>query len=333
MGREYDAGKPAAISEASESPSAAEASSTQTPDSISARQNAAWSIQLLAAQRQLYSEAKWWRRLRAWSVTAMAVIGVAATLLAPDLLKVLGPIGAFFGVAQWFASIIEKQRTNMAANIQEQFDTSVYPLDWNHVLGTKADAEEVIAAASRFKGDRAKLTNWYTIPNGVPRPLDVLLCQRSNLRWDAALRWRYANAIVAGLVLLLVTILSAGIVRSLSLQEFGLAVLPSVGAFLLGVETMGSHRQHGGAQYDLKQKVEATWDKARTNRRSVKAQELRAIQDGIYHLRAVAPPVPDGFYWRTRSRFEREMRIATEQMWEEARVAVRRTRGRTGERR
>jgi len=332
MGSEYDAGKPAAISEANESQSAAEASSTQTPDSISARQNAAWSIQLLAAQRQLYSEAKWWRRLRAWSVTAMAVIGVAATLLAPDLLKVLGPVGAVFGVAQWFASIIEKQRTNMAANIQEQFDTSVYPLDWNPVIGTKADAEEVIAAASRFKGDRAKLTNWYIIPNGVPRPLDVLLCQRSNLRWDAALRIAYANTILAGLVVLFLVIVAAAVAQGRSLGEFGLALLPSLGAFLLGLETVHSHLGHGSGQLDLKRKLEAAWDKARANPRNVRGQDLRAIQDGIYHLRAVAPPVPDGFYWKRREQFEREMRLAAERMWEEASAATRRARGSAGSR-
>ena len=155
---------PGGVGRASEPASEPEVPATATTDSIAARQNGPWSIQLLAAQRQLYSESKRWRRLRAWSVTAMALIGVGATLFAPDLLKILGPVGAVFGVAQWLASVVEKQRTKTAADVQEQFDTSVYPLDWNPVLGAKADAEEVIGAASRFKGDRAKLLNWYSIP-------------------------------------------------------------------------------------------------------------------------------------------------------------------------
>lgn len=314
------------VDRASEPASAPEARAAATTDSIAARQNAVWSIQLLAAQRQFYSDAKRWRRLRAWSVTAVAVIGVGATLLAPDLLKILGPVGTVLGVAQWVASVIEKQRTKMAANIQEQFDTSVYLLNWNPVLGAKADAEDVVAAASRFKGDRAKLADWYSIPDGVPRPLDVLLCQRSNLRWDAVLRRAYANTILVGLVVLFLVIVAAGLAQGLSLREFGLALLPSVGAFLLGAETVRSHRQHSSAQLDLKRKLEAAWDKARANPRSVREQELRAIQDGIYQLRAVAPPVPDGFYWRRRDQFEREMRLATERMWEEAEVAARSSR-------
>lgn len=291
------------------------------PNSVAIRQNAPWSIQLLAAQRQLYTEAKRWRRLRAWSVTAFAIIGVGATLLAPDLLKVLGPVGAVLAVVQWAASVFEKQRTKTAANVQEQFDTSVYPLDWNPILGPKADAEDVVAAASRFKGDRTMLADWYSIPDAVPRPLDVLLCQRSNLRWDAALRRAYANRVSLGLVALFLAIVAAGLARELSLMEFAFACLPSVGAFLFGLETIRGHRQHGSAQVELKAKLENAWGVARTKPRSLRATELRAIQDRIYHLRVAAPPVPDTFYWRKRDQFEWEMRLAVERMWEEARAA------------
>jgi hypothetical protein len=301
--------------------------SSGVPDSIAARQNAPWSVQLLAAQRQLYTEAKQWRRLRAWSVTAIAIIGVGATLLVPDLLKVLGPVGAVLAVVQWVASVFEKQRTKTAANVQEQFDTSVYPLDWNPILGPKADAEDVVAAASRFQGDRNMLADWYSIPDDAPRPLDVLLCQRSNLRWDAALRRAYANRVSLGLVALFLVIVAAGLARGLSLVEFGLACLPSVGSFLFGLETIRGHRQHGSAQVELKAKLEAAWEVARAKPRSLRGAELRAIQDRIYHLRAAAPPVPDRFYWRKRDQFEWEMRLAVERMCEEARAAARSARG------
>lgn len=212
-----------------------------TVDSIAARQNLPWSVELLAAQRQLYSEAKRWRCLRAWSVAMMTVIGVGTTLLAPDLLEVVGLVATVLLIALWFTSNLEKQRARTAANIQEQLDTSVYPLDWNPILGAKPDAEDVVAAASRFKGDRAKLNNWYSIPDGVPRPLDILLCQRSNLRWDATLRRSYANTIVAGLLMLFLAILVAGLVQRLSLGEFLLALLSSVNAFIFGAETVRSH--------------------------------------------------------------------------------------------
>jgi hypothetical protein len=259
------------------------------------------------------------RGLGAWSVTAVAIAGVATTLFAPELLKVIGPIGVLVGIAQWIVSLVEKQRTKTAANIQEQFDTSVYPLAWNPVLGAKADAEDVIAAAARYKGDRAKLANWYSLPDGVPYPFDVLLCQRTNLRWDSALRQAYANTVLASLVGLFLIILVAGIVRNLSLGEFLLALLPSVGAFRLGWDTARNHRQHSAAQLELKRHVDAAWEKARTKPRAVPKSDLRTIQDGIYQLRVIAPPVPDSFYRKKREQFEHETRLAAEQMWQEAR--------------
>lgn len=295
------------------------------------RQNAAWSITLLAAQRQLYSEVKRWRRARAWSVTLMAVLGVIATLFAPALLKILGPIGAALAVGQWGASLVEKQRGKMAANIQEQFDTTVLQLPWNPALGRKLDAEDVAAAAARFKGSRDKLADWYSLPDGVPHPLDSLLCQRTNLRWDATLRRAYANTMLAVLILLVLVILLAGVARNLSLGEFLLALLPSSGAFLLGTETVRAHRQHSADQLDVKRQVESLWEKSRGNPRDVNSRDLRPIQDRIYGLRVAAPSVPDEFYWRKREQFELEMRTATERLWHEALAARKPGRGnRTG---
>ncbi len=78
--------------------------------------------------------------------------------------------------------------------------------------------------------------------------------------------------------------------------------------------------------------LEAAWEKARTRPRAVRTPDLRAIQDEIYHLRVAAPPVPDRFYWWRRDQFEREMRLAAERLWEEARAASRPSGRRASER-
>jgi hypothetical protein len=238
----------------------------------------------------------------------------------PELLRPIGMVGAIVATIQWGLSILEKQRTKQAANIQEQFDTSVYPLPWNSVAGSKADAEDVIAAAGRFIGDRSKLTDWYGLPSGVLYPFDILLCQRANLRWDAALRSAYANTISAMLVSLFLVIIGTSIARGLSLVDFIFTVLPSVGAFQMGVDTIRSHRQHRTSQLDLKHRVESIWERARTKPRSIRPADLRAIQDQIHMLRASAPPVPDGFYSKKRTQLELEMRLTAERLWEEAAV-------------
>ena len=290
-------------------------------DSIAERQNSPWSIQLLAAQRQLYSEAKRWRRLGAWSVTAAAIVGVAATLVAPELLKLIGPMGGVVGLAQWLASLVEKQFVKTAANMQEQFDDSVYQLPWNPVLGTKCDPEDVIAAAARHNGDRTKLADWYTLPYGVPYPLDILLCQRTNLRWDSVLRRSYAKLVIAVLSALFLAAAAGGVIHGLSLGELLFALLPLTGALRLGIETVRGQYKHADDQGDLKELVEATWDRARLKPHSISPSDLRSIQDEIFRLRTVAPPVPDGFYWKKRDEMEHEAKAAIARLWDEARLS------------
>jgi hypothetical protein len=285
--------------------------------SLASRQNEPWSLRLLAAQRQLYREAKRWQQFRSWSVVGLAAIGVAATLFAPSLLPILGPIGVAFAVAQWVALLLIRRRTKLAAATQESFDTTVFGLPWNAALVTKPDPEDVVAADSRFKGDRAKLLDWYTVPTGAGYPYDILLSQRTNIRWDAALRRAYANSILAGVVALVILLLGIGALKGLSLGEFGLAILPSVAALILGAETVRSHRQHADGQLDLKRQIEAAWAKSIRSPRSVKKAELRAIQDCIYRFRTVAPPVPERFYWKNRDRYEQETREAVKRMWQE----------------
>ncbi|MCZ2110075.1 MAG: hypothetical protein LC118_11005 [Dehalococcoidia bacterium] len=291
-------------------------------ESIAARQNSRWSMVLLAAQRQRYLEAKRWRSGRFWSVAVAAAVGLGATAFAPSLLVLVGPVGAVVGVAQWLAGFLERRHIQAGANIQEQFDTSVFALEWN-LLGERVDAEDVAAAAGRFRGEPALLADWYAVPGVLSRPLDVLICQRSNLRWDSALRYAYSNAILLGLVTLAVATIGMGIVRNLSLEEFILALLPSAGAFIFGIDAVCSHRRHAAAQGELKRRVEAVWLDAVQGSRTAGDGQLRAIQDRIHHLRTAAPVVPEWFYWWRRDDYERQMRFAVERMAREAEETLR----------
>lgn len=294
-------------------------------DSIRVRQDRPWSIQLLAAQRQCYIEAKTWRSARFWSVAVAATVGLSATVFAPSLLVVAGPIGAVVAVAQWLSGFLERGHVQAGANVQEQFDTSVFPLEWNPLLGDKVDAEDVARVAGRFRGDPALLANWYAVPDGLPRPLDVLICQRSNLRWDSTLRYAYSNTIVVGLVTLFVVTIGMGVAQDLSLEEFIFALLPSAGAFVFGVDAAFSHRSHAASQRELKRRVEAVWNDATERPRKVQDKQLRSIQDRIHHLRTSAPLVPEWFYWWQRDAYERQMRLAVDRMAQEAEAASGRT--------
>ena len=296
--------------------------STPTPaapgSSLASRQNEPWNLRLLAAQRQLYQEAKRWQQLRSWSVVGMAGVGVLATLFAPSLLPIFGPVGGVVAIGQWVALMLIRRRTKLAAATQEAFDTTVFALPWNATLASKPDPEDVIAADARFTGDREKLLDWYAVPAGAGYPYDIIFSQRTNIRWDSSLRRAYANTVLTGLIGLLLLLALICFVKGLSLGETGLAFLSSIGAILLGAETVRSHRQHADGQHELKRQIEATWAKAVRNPRAVKKVELRGIQDCIYRFRTIAPPVPERFYWKNRDRYEQETQQAVVRMWQEA---------------
>src|SRR5207253_1756845 len=106
--------------------------------------------------------------------------------------------------------------------------------------------------------------------------------------------------------------------------EFALSLLPSLGLFIFGCETVRVHRRHAADQMTLKQQVEALWGKGCAKPRSVTVSDLRSIQDRIFTLRTSAPPVPDGFYRRKRQEMEEQMKLATTRLWEQAAASDRR---------
>lgn len=281
--------------------------------SIAERQNHPNALRLLAAQRRLYADAKSWRTWRTLPVAGVAVLGVLTGKFAPDALKYVSLLGVLVLVADRIIAGFEKQRTRIAATMQEQFDTGVYPLPWNtFVAGRAVDPEDLAAADRRYKGPRDKLLDWYAPPIGAPYPIDVLLCQRSNLRWDIALRRGYAASIAAVLGLMILAALAVRTPENPSISDFLLIYLPYVPALVAGIDAVRGHLQHIEEQTTLKQRLDVVWDRGLQDPGLVTVADCRGVQDGIYRLRVAAPPVPDWWYWRQREQMESEMRAATD---------------------
>jgi hypothetical protein len=106
---------------------------------ISDRQNEPQSIRLLAAQRQIYIEAK---RRRLWrsvviSVVALGGLAVGAVWVGGQALLVA--LGGVLVLVDWLvASPLQTRKTRQAANVQEQFDTYVLGLLEDHACRPKA---------------------------------------------------------------------------------------------------------------------------------------------------------------------------------------------------
>jgi hypothetical protein len=288
------------------------------PGPINLRQEHAHAQRLLAAQSRLYSDAKDIRKLRLPVTFSLAALSVVAGLLVPDARPVLGLAGAVVSLA-WSALAFspELRKRSTAVAVQEEFDCYVFELPWKLSAVDHPSTTTIAEAANRYQGDR--LVDWYPITGPLPRPLDVLVCQRSNLGWGSAAHGQYATFLTGALVVLFLAV--AAVVW---LVDDGIFVVlplaaPAKDLFELGRE----HRTSAESKESAESKVRRLWDQALDEPSTVTIADCRDIQDLIVAARRSNASVPDWFDNRRRKTYETSMRQSTDYYIEKAIAAGR----------
>ena len=173
-------------------------------NSILQDQNTQRSLNLLAAQRQLYSDAK--------GLQMVSLIMSVPVVIAWSILVALFPplcvYAALWGITATliellFFSRLQKSTQEKAAKIQQIFDCEVLQFNWASLsCGVRIEPEAIVDASNRYKRKKRnlkKLQNWYpTSVDKLPIHQARIICQRSNVWWDAQLRRRYSKWIVFG---------------------------------------------------------------------------------------------------------------------------------------
>ena len=189
---------------------------------IQIRQNEENSISMLAAQKQLYNEAKYIENI----VLIFSVIlpflcaCIQAFVKNNTMLNTIGYVLSFVSmlVGMSFGSYIKKKR-KLAAFIQQKFDTYIYQMQWSKSLfGKNKNVNDVIAEKSikylRKQGARETLINWYPqLVDSFPIKKGILICQRENFKWDVGLRKRYKLVSTILIMVLSIIILGMGIIQ------------------------------------------------------------------------------------------------------------------------
>jgi hypothetical protein len=290
------------------------------PGPINLRQEDPYAQRLLAAQSRLYSDAKHIRTFRLPVTFSLAALSVMAALMFPDARRGLGLAGALVSLG-WSALAFgpERRKRMTAAATQEEFDCYVFDLPWKASAVDHPSATTIAEAAGRYKGNR--LTDWYPRTGPLPRPLDVLVCQRSNLGWGTAAHRQYATFLAGTLIALFLVICAViwlvddGIFLVLPLAA------PAKDLFELGRE----HRTSAESKDSAEAKVRKFWDEALADPSGVTLSDCRDIQDLILTTRRTNASVPDWFDNRRRNAYETSMRQSTEYYIEQA-IAAGRTR-------
>ena len=169
---------------------------------INKRQNEDSNIARLAAQRQLYR-----------NVNGIEIINVVLTIVIPISLSVVQDVAGWAKTAACLIALImlslsfaidnwQKEKKNLAATIQQEFDIHVFSLEWDRKLfGVRNNINAEVAEASKKiledEKEKEALKDWY-IKEVDEMPLEegIAACQKENFSWDAGLRKRYRMLLV-----------------------------------------------------------------------------------------------------------------------------------------
>ena len=283
-------------------------------------------LKRLAAQRQLYSDAK---------VIQAVQIGLCA--LVPPILAVLV---VFFSLPPVYAACCAvivafldvlgfnpRQRSlkQKAARIQESFDCDVLELPpQERIASSPLEIETVEKYSSKYKRkahDDSDLEDWYSKKVGkLPLHLGRFICQRSNCQWDAELRRRYANRVLVVLLVLTALTLCLGLIGNLTLAKFILAMLvPLMPAFVRGIWQYKEHKEYAAQLDKLKEHVESLWNKALSGADPDElTRDSRKLQDEIYNHRRTSPLIFDWLYRHLKKEDEELMNKAANELVTEA---------------
>lgn len=160
------------------------------------KQNLEENLRLLAAQRQSYNEAKFYRTSYRFLILVPCLISF---LVLNSYIDATDQYSVFRFILDLFVLILggflmqkSSQYQILGATIQQKFDTNIFnlPFEW----GIKQDQTMIENLYCKHKKDEniEKLRNWYTDElKDLAYPKDILAAQKQNLFWSHNVRKDY----------------------------------------------------------------------------------------------------------------------------------------------
>ncbi|WP_074574342.1 S-4TM family putative pore-forming effector [Polaromonas sp. JS666] len=301
-----------------------QASSPQT-NNIAIDQVRPEAIDLLRARDRVYGYAK---ILQGVFVLVMIVIGVLGSVVSADHKPIFGLLGIFALLTDviYLESHI-KRLCKLGAQLGEEFDIKVLNLSRNQFIADRPVAPEDVRrySAELLHADRERqLHNWYEPQVGqVPLAIGRLICQRTNINYDARLRTSYAARVLQAVLPLMGGLLIACLTLGMSL-EATVSLISSLLPVLNWVARDLRKNVEATSQLEkLRSEFDRLWARALDGAMPDElSQGSRRLQDAIFQHRGNTTLITDCFYQRMRSKSEDEAGAAAKRLIEEARTAL-----------
>jgi hypothetical protein len=280
---------------------------------ISQIQNSDPQIGLLRARSQIYREATALLVLQFGFTVLLPVITAGAALLAPSIRPYTAAVALVVSVLDvTVLDRLQRAKLKLAAKIAEAFDCDVLGLPWNRfVAGNRADPETIVEAQNAWRGGDSKLTNWYPVAVGAaPLHLARVICQRTNLWYDAKLRRHYGAWVLVFAAVLLMALVVAASFTGLTVALLISTVLPPAAPVLIwSLREYFRQRDTAEAQETAKAEADALWARAKAGQCEEPecATLSREFQNAIYARRVSSPLMLPGMYRLLRPAMEDQM--------------------------
>lgn len=280
---------------------------------IAQRQNRQHALDLLTAQRALYTEVKRLRRLRTGLLAVSAVASMVLTLV---LTAARIPVGLGTGLGVLLLGLVadgrERQRRQSAAAVQEEFDTYVLALPWNTLLADHPPTDLVARCAARHRPEHGDsgFTDWYPPVDETDHGIAVLLCQRVNVSWSAPLHRVWAGVLGTALGSIALAVVLLGLTGVLGVTDLAAAVVAPLLAPVHGlIEALRDNLAHAQQSTRLHDEILLRWRAAIDGVAPASEHDCRQIQDRLLQLRVASPLVSDHLYRLRRAPLEETVRV------------------------
>lgn len=290
---------------------------------IPERQNAPKQLELMRARQQTYRRAGRFLVLQFLLTVCVPVVAAAIALAIAEVRPFTAALSLVISVFD--VTLFDRaQRTYLkrAAKIAEAFDCAVLEMPWNSfVAGKPVPPETIVDAETAWRGGDAGIRDWYTASVGkAPLHLARIICQRTNLWYDATLRRRYGAWVLGAAIGALLVLLAAALATGLTVQVFIASVLAPAGPVLIwSVREYLRQRDTAEAQDIARSDAEDLWARAKAGGcdENECAHLSRGFQNAIFERRVASPLMLPLIYKVRRPAMEAQMNKGVDAYLEE----------------
>jgi hypothetical protein len=270
---------------------------------------------LLQARQQLWDDAVWWQVAQFLLVVVAPLGGALLAAFDPALRPLVGAIAVGLSLAD--VSYFDRRyraAIKLAARASEQFDVALFHLPWNKLsAGNPLSPEETDSAVRKWvrKHPKEEVKAWYsTSVSKVPLHLARVICQRTNVAYDSALRRNYATVLLTVALVISGGIFAAGFARSTELDDLVMSALVPVSPLLIWALREFFRQKDAAAANDairaeadmvLEQVISGSCDEPTCTSHSVR------LQAALFVRRSTNVLIFPGLYRWRRENLEKDM--------------------------